>query len=84
MIDFPFKIGTAEECEGAAIAVCMRIGEGDAFRFDDNQFGRCADCGHAIYFRPYIPKTPPKVCVHCALDRAGIPENEKQKLKDQL
>lgn len=81
---FPFKIGTAEECEQATIAVCMRVGTGDETRFDDNVYGVCADCGHAIYYRPYTPKKPPKVCVHCALDRAGISEDDRERLKGKL
>ena len=80
----PFKIVSAERAEQATFVVCMRVGTGDMFRFDDNQYGKCADCGHAIYFRPYNPTTPPKICAHCALDRAGIPEADKQRLKDQI
>jgi hypothetical protein len=80
----PFRIVDKDRAEEADVVVCMRVSEGDPFRFDDNVFGRCADCKHAIFWRPYNPKKPAYVCVHCALDRAGIPEDRKQFLKDEL
>lgn len=66
------KVVSPEDAEQADMCVCMRIGEGDMFRFDDNVYGKCADCGHGIYHRPTMPKKPPKVCVSCAYKRAGI------------
>lgn len=79
----PIYIATPEECEQADICVCMRVGTGDETRFDDNEYGECADCGHAIYFRPYNPKTPIKLCAQCAMKRAGIPDETVQQLKDE-
>lgn len=66
------KVVSAEDAEKADICVCMRVGTGDETRFDDNEYGVCADCGHAIYHRPSMPRKPPKVCVPCGYKRAGI------------
>lgn len=79
----PFKIVSDAQAELADFVVCMRVADGNAFRFSDNVFGKCADCGHAIFWRPYNPKKPAYICVHCALDRVGVSEAEKQQiLKD--
>lgn len=66
------KVVSDEVAEKASMCVCMRVGLGDEKRFDDNEYGVCADCGAAIYYRPYVPKKPPKVCLLCAYKRAGI------------
>lgn len=76
------KVATVEELEKVDLVVCMRVAEGNPFRFDDNKFGRCADCGHAIFWRPYNPLKPLYVCVHCAIDRVGLDEAGKQRIRD--
>ncbi len=58
------RVGTAAECETAEICVVMR--QPDPGRFTDNERGVCSRCGHGVYFRPHVPKRPPKVCVWCA------------------
>lgn len=32
----------------------------------DNVIGKCADCGHAIQYRPHAPKKVRKLCMECA------------------
>ena len=64
----PIKVVTEQEAEAVDFVVCMR--EGGFTPFDDNVKGVCAHCGHAIFFRPYMPKTPPKICVECASELA--------------
>lgn len=80
----PIRIVSAEEAEQADFCVCMRVGDGDMFRFDDNLYGKCADCGHAIYFRPYNPKRPTYICAPCALGRAeALVAASKDKIKPE-
>lgn len=55
-----------EEAEKAAAVVCCRTGLPS--HFADNVTGACAHCGHAIFFRPHVPKSPPKICIECAMD----------------
>jgi hypothetical protein len=74
--DIPMNIVSSEEAEEADFVVCMRVGEGDETMFGDNQRGRCADCNHAIYYRPHNPKKPPKICMQCALARIDQPEGD--------
>lgn len=62
----PIHVVTAEEAEKADYFVCMRAGNPSPFV--DNVFGICAHCRTPIYFRPYAPTRPPKICVECALD----------------
>lgn len=50
-------------------AVCARWHGGELI-LPDNATGFCADCGHAIQFRPNLPKGPPRICVRCAFERA--------------
>lgn len=33
--------------------------------FDGDEQGTCVACGVAVRFRPYMPKTPPKICLPC-------------------
>jgi len=65
----PIKIVSEQEAEAVDFVVCMRVGSMES-PFDDNVTGVCAHCGHAIFFRPYMPKHPQKICVECAVDLA--------------
>lgn len=69
------KVVSSEEAEQADFVVCMREGEGDDRAFIDNVHGVCAECNHAIYFRPYSPKKPPHICLQCALARVEAGES---------
>ena len=53
-----------EEAEKASYVVCMPAGPS---AFDDNETGECSVCARKIMFRPTVPKTPPKVCLMCAM-----------------
>ncbi len=68
MTTLPIQIVSTEEAEKADMVVCCRVGTPSDFT--DNEFGTCSDCGHAIFFRPYMPKKPRKICVECLGDRA--------------
>jgi len=60
------SIGTLspEDAETADLLVCARLP--DTSPFTDNLTSACTLCGHGIYFRPYVPSLPRKVCVICA------------------
>lgn len=61
------RIATDAEAEQADAVVCCRTPDpGD---FADNETGTCSLCRHAVYFRPHVPKTPPKMCMQCMLER---------------
>ncbi len=60
------QIVSDEEAEKASYVVCVR--EGVASPFSDNLTGSCSHCGHAVYFRPSAPKTPPRMCMECFVD----------------
>jgi len=64
----PIDIVSNEEAEKADFVVCLRIGMPSSFT--DNEYGKCAHCGHGIFFRPYMPKKPAKICVQCLNDLA--------------
>lgn len=57
-----------------AAVVCVRK-EDDPGVFKDNLDGVCSMCGHAIVYRPTVPKGPPKVCVECIVVPAGLRAN---------
>lgn len=61
------KVVTEEEAEAADMLVCCRTP--DDGTFSDNLTSTCSMCGHNIYFRPHVPKTPPKICMQCMLER---------------
>lgn len=67
MTPLPIKVISEEEAEKAEMAVCCRVGEPSIFV--DNVFGTCSECGHAIFFRPTMPKRPRKICTECLIDR---------------
>lgn len=56
------KIGTEDECEGCHFVVC-----GSKSFFDDDVKTTCSHCGTPIVHRPYSPKSPPKICIKCAI-----------------
>lgn len=57
------KIVSDEEAETVDAVVCLRVGTPTVFT--NNETGVCSRCGHAIFFRPYVPKGPPKICMEC-------------------
>jgi hypothetical protein len=61
------KVVSKAEAEDADFVVCMRVGGGGEERFSDNVYGHCAVCHHPIFYRPYNPQRPPKVCMQCAV-----------------
>jgi hypothetical protein len=65
------KLVSDEEAEQCDYVVCVRVGTPS--HFTDDETGVCAHCGHAIFWRPSMPKRPPKICIQCMLDieRAG-------------
>jgi len=67
------KVVSDAEAEQCDMVVCMPS-DGDERFFDDDIDSTCAMCGIAIHHRPHVPKTPPKVCIHCATFMAGEKE----------
>lgn len=67
MSEFPFPVVSDEEAEQCAAVACARD-VGQVTPFDDNEKGICSLCNHPIIFRPYVPKTPPKICLECILE----------------
>jgi len=63
------RVVSGEESEAAHYVVCCR--EGTPSPFADNETGTCAHCGHAIIFRPHVPKRPQKICIQCAAELGG-------------
>lgn len=61
-----------EEAEKAQALLCLPLGPS---RFTDNLTGPCADCGRTLMFRPYSPKTPPKLCPECLIARLDAQES---------
>jgi len=51
------------KAETADYVVCVPW-DGPAY-FPDDCLAACSVCGRAIRHRPYVPKTPPKVCIFC-------------------
>ncbi len=47
----------------ADAVICRRVTE--PLILADNLVGTCANCGHAVQFRPHAPKSPPRVCDEC-------------------
>jgi len=62
----PIKVVSHDEAERCSYVVCMR--KGSYSPFTDNETGVCSHCGTAIFFRPYMAKTPPKICLECISD----------------
>lgn len=57
------RTASTEECEDATYVVCCRAGVPSPY--PDNVSGTCGICAHAVYFRPYMPKTPMRICLEC-------------------
>lgn len=55
-------VATPEECEAVSFVVC-----GSVSYFADDVHARCAYCDTPIVHRPYVPLTPPKICIACLL-----------------
>jgi hypothetical protein len=53
-----------DEAEDADAVVCIRLTS--PLMLPDNEIGLCSVCGEAIQFRPFGPKSPPKICWECA------------------
>ena len=68
----PVTVISDEDTEKVDYVVCLPVGPSP---FDDNLTGVCSHCGIKIMFRPYMPKTPPKICIHCA---AKLPKGNVQ------
>lgn len=59
------EIVSPAEAEQASYVVCMPLGSWTPFL--DNLEARCAVCRQPIIHRPDAPRTPPKICVACAI-----------------
>jgi hypothetical protein len=57
-----------ETADRAAYVVCVPWSTPAIFH--DDIRGTCVACGVTVRFRPYMPKTPPRICVECALGLA--------------
>ncbi len=55
-----------EECDKADFVVCATTGF-----FDDDIHAACAHCGASIVHRPYVPPSPPKICLDCWMLQVG-------------
>ncbi len=58
------RICTDAEAEAADFMLCARL-EDDPGTFTDNHLGNCCVCGAVVIFRPYMPKTPKRICLQC-------------------
>jgi hypothetical protein len=63
----PITVASDEECEKADFVVCVLKGQEEERFKKDNIYTTCHICGREITHRPYVPKTPPKVCIPCAM-----------------
>lgn len=62
-----------QEAEEASFVVCVFEGmELDRFK-KDNIYTRCFVCNRRITHRPHAPKTPPKICMDCAIAQYSDP-----------
>jgi hypothetical protein len=73
------QIVSDEEAENVDMVVCLP--DSGPRYFDDDVTTSCAWCGIPIRHRPYVPKRPPKVCIHCASastgrDKGKLPQDE--------
>lgn len=63
-------VGTEAECEAVTAVIC-----GPVSSFADDVHSFCAWCQTPIVHRPYVPRTPPKICLRCALTLATTKES---------
>lgn len=66
-----------EEAEKAEFVVCILAGQEEEIFKKDNISTKCADCGVDIVHRPSAPKTPPKICMECAVLRMKYAQAEE-------
>jgi hypothetical protein len=70
-----------EEAEKVDYVVCVRVGTPSPF--DDNLTAFCCKCGTKVIHRWHAPRTPPKICLECALEmsekdaEAGVTRSSK-------
>ena len=57
------EVASPEECEKATLVVCA---DASMSLYPDDVQTVCAWCRRPIVHRPYMPLTPPKVCMGCA------------------
>jgi len=67
-ISIPMK--SAEECEKASFVVCAPLEWHDEPPFKASVTGTCSVCGKGIWYSTLTtPKTPPKICAYCAVNK---------------
>lgn len=59
-----WQVMGSRQAETADFYVCSLLSTLDG-PLGDNQTGTCHDCFRLIYFAPYAPKKPKKICVAC-------------------
>lgn len=66
------KVASQADAESASAVVCLRVDDMPDAAFPDDVIADCAfGCGFRIRHRPYVPATPPKVCMQCAIPFAA-------------
>ena len=76
-LDPGIEVVSPEEAEKASFVVCVFAGQESKKFKADNVYTDCAECGSPITHRPHAPKTPPKICIRCAIEkiREEVAEN---------
>ena len=67
---FEVEIVSNEAAERADWVICVPWSVPAIY--DDDERGECFICGEPVRFRPYMPKTPPKLCLPCLLAKRHI------------
>lgn len=62
---------TPTEAETVDMVVCA-LRDDLPKLFTDDLYGKCAQCGTDIRWRPTSPKAPPKVCLNCATTKVAL------------
>lgn len=62
------EVVSDEETEKAALVICVRVEDMPEGEFLDDILTVCGVCEEPIRHRPHVPKTPPKVCMQCAME----------------
>lgn len=70
----PVEVKSMEECEKVEFVVCALVSEWNKdFPTYKYSIEKCCGCGKEVYFTPSSsPKTPKKICVHCALHHSKV------------
>lgn len=63
----PVTVVSDEEAEKSDMVVCVLKGQEQERFKADNIYTTCHVCGRDITHRPHAPKTPPKICMDCAI-----------------